>query len=146
MVLGALHARNAHKFESWLLRGPGFWAGFFLYPLALAVYRLPKGYVAADLLNSAACFLVVAGAAGFWMKCPGIGRWLAVAGTYSYGTYLIHQPFAIHWASFLQGQPAWQAVPQLFLIAFGLAVVGTTLERYLGRWLTQSVAPKPTRP
>lgn len=146
MVLGALHARNAHKFESWLLRGPGFWAGFFLYPLALAVYRLPKGYVAADLLNSAACFLVVAGSAGFWMKCPGIGRWLAVAGTYSYGTYLIHQPFAIHWASFLQGQPAWQAVPQLFLIAFGLAVVGTTLERYLGRWLTQSVAPKPTRP
>lgn len=146
MVLGALHARNADKFESWLLRGPGFCAGFLLYPVALAVYHLPKGYVAVDLLTGVACFLVVAGAAGFWSRIPGLGKWLAVAGTFSYGIYLVHQPYAIYFASFLKGQAAWQAVPQLILLAVALAIWGGLLEKFLNRWMSPPVAPKPARP
>jgi peptidoglycan/LPS O-acetylase OafA/YrhL len=146
MVLGALHARNADKFESWLLQGPGFCAGFLLYPVALAVYHLPKGYVAVDLLTGVACFLVVAGAAGFWSRIPGLGKWLAVAGTFSYGIYLVHQPYAIYFASFLMGQAAWQAVPQLILLAVALAIWGGLLEKFLNRWMSPPVAPKPARP
>jgi peptidoglycan/LPS O-acetylase OafA/YrhL len=146
MVLGALHARNADKFESWLLRGPGFCTGFLLYPVALAVYHLPKGYVAVDLLTGVACFLVVAGAAGFWSRLPGLGKWLAVAGTFSYGIYLIHQPYAIYFASFLKGQPAWQAVPLLILLAVALAIWGGLLEKFVNRWMSPPVAPKATRP
>ena len=146
MVLGALHARNADRLEGWLLRGPGFAAGLCLYPLALAVYHVPRGYVAADLLTGVACFLVVAGASGFWARLPLLGPGLALAGTYSYGIYLIHQPYAIHWASFLKGQPAWQAVPQLLALAVALAVWGGLLEKLLGRWLIGPVAPGPTRP
>ena len=146
MVLGALHARNADKFESWLLRGSGFWTGFLLYPVALAVYQLPKGYVAVDLLTGVACFLVVAGAAGFWSRLPGLGKLLAVAGTFSYGIYLIHQPYAIHFASFLKGQPPWQAVPLLILLAVALAIWGGFLEKFLNRWMSPPVAPQPHRP
>lgn len=146
MVLGALYARDSEKFEKWLLRGPGFLAGFLLYPLALQVYHLPKGYVAADLLTGVACFLVVAGASGFWARIPHLGRWLALAGTFSYGIYLVHQPYAIHFASFLKDQPAGLAVPQLLLLAVGLALWGGGLEKILGRWLSGSVAPKPAHP
>ena len=146
MLLGILHARNTDRFEAWLLRGPGFWTGFLLYPMALAVYQLPKGYVAVDLLTGVTCFLVVAGAAGFWSRIPGLGRWLAVAGTFSYGIYLTHQPYAIHFASFLKGQPAWQAVPQLILLAVALAIWGGLLEKFLNRWMRHPVAPKPARP
>ena len=146
MALGALHAKQAERFEAWLLRGPGFLAGLFLYPLALAVYQLPKGYVAVDLLTGIACFLVVAGASGFWAGIPHLGRWLAVAGTFSYGIYLIHQPYAIHLGSFLKGLPAWQAVPLLLTIAVSLAFWGGFLEKILTRWLQGPVAPNPPRP
>ena len=146
MVLGALHAKQADRFEAWLLRGPGFLAGLVLYPLALAVYSLPKGYVAVDLLTGVACFLVVAGASGFWAGIPYLGRWLALAGTFSYGIYLVHQPYAIHFGSFLKGMSAWPAVPLLGIIAIGLALWGGLLERILTRWLQGPVAPRPPRP
>ena len=146
MLLGALHANNAARFEGWLLRGPGFLAGLVLYPLALAVYQLPKGYVAVDLLTGMACFLVVAGASGFWAGLPHLGRWLAVAGTFSYGIYLIHQPYAIYFGSFLKGMPAVQAIPLLLVIAVGLSFWGGFLEKTLTRWLQGPVAPKPPRP
>ncbi|MEY5063077.1 MAG: hypothetical protein RLZZ112_1041 [Verrucomicrobiota bacterium] len=146
MLLGALHAQNADRFESWLLRGPGFLAGLVFYPLALAVYHFPKGYVAVDLLTGIACFLVVAGASGFWSKIPHLGRGLAVAGTFSYGIYLIHQPYAIYLGSFLKGLPVWPAVPLLLVIAVGLAVWGGFLEKVLTRWLQGPVAPTPPRP
>ncbi|NDD56312.1 MAG: acyltransferase [Verrucomicrobia bacterium] len=146
MVLGALHAKNAARFESWLLRGPGFLAGLLLYPLALKTYQVPNGYVAVDLLTGIACFLVVAGASGFWASIPRLGGWLALAGSFSYGIYLIHQPYAIHFASFLQGMPAARAIPLLVLIVVGLAFWGGLLEKLLSRWLAEPVAPKPPRP
>jgi len=146
MALGLLYAKHPDRFESWLLRGPGFVTGLLLYPLALATYQLPKGYVAVDLLTGMACFLVVAGASGFWASLPHLGRWLALAGSFSYGIYLVHQPYAIYFASFLQGQPAKRAVPLLFLIMVGLALWGGLLEKILTRWLARSVAPKSSRP
>ncbi len=146
MVLGTLHAGNREKFERWLLGGPGFLAGLLLYPLVLAAYRIPRGYIAVDLLAGIACFLVVAGASGFWMRIPLLGSWLAWAGTFSYGIYLVHQPYAIHLASSLKGQPAWQAVPQLLAIAALLALWGGHLEKFLGGWLGGPVAPRPPRP
>ena len=146
MVLGALYAKQPDRFESWLLRGPGFFTGLLLYPLALATYQLPQGYVAVDLLTGVACFLVVAGASGFWASLPYLGRWLALAGSFSYGIYLVHQPYAIHFASFLQGQPPGRAVPLLLLIVLGLALWGGLLEKVLTRWLSGPVDPKPARP
>jgi len=146
MVLGLLYAKHPDRFESWLLRGPGFVTGLLLYPLALATYQLPKGYVAVDFLTGIACFLVVAGASGFWAEIPRLGRWLALAGTFSYGIYLVHQPYAIHFASFLKGQPVWPALPLLLVLVVGLAVWGSLLEKVLTRWLAGPVAPRSPRP
>jgi len=146
MVLGALYAKQPDRFESWLLRGPGFVTGLLLYPLALATYQMPRGYVAVDLLTGVACFLTVAGASGFWASIPHLGRWLALAGSLSYGIYLVHQPYAIHFGSFLQGQAAGRAVPLLFLLVLGLALWGGLLEKVLTRWLAGPVAQKTSRP
>jgi peptidoglycan/LPS O-acetylase OafA/YrhL len=102
--------------------------------------------VAVDFLTGIACFLVVAGASGFWSKIPYLGQSLALAGSFSYGIYLVHQPYAIHFASCLKDQPAWIAVPSILLIAIGLAVWGGCLEKILTRWLTRPVAPKSISP
>ena len=69
-----------------------------------------------------------------------------MAGTFSYGIYLIHQPYAIHFGSFLKGMSAWPAVPLLGIIAIGLALWGGLLEKILTRWLQGPVAPRPPRP
>ncbi|MCX6935348.1 MAG: acyltransferase, partial [Verrucomicrobia bacterium] len=142
MVLGGWYARNPDGFENWLLRGRGFLAGLFLYPVALIAYQLPNGYVAVDFLTGVACFLVMAGASGFWSEIPHLGRLLAVAGSFSYGIYLVHQPYAIHFASFLKDHSAWEAVPLLLLLVATLAVWGGLLEKILNRWL--SPPPTPT--
>ena len=146
MVLGSWFARHPASFENWLLRGRGLLTGLCLYPIALLVYQLPRGYVAVDFLTGIACFLVVAGASGFWTKIPYLGQGLALAGSFSYGIYLIHQPYAIHFASPLKDRSAWIAVPSLLLIATGLAVWGGCLEKILTRWLSPPVAPKSISP
>lgn len=146
MVLATSYAKNPDSFEHWLLRGRGFFTGLCLYPFALLLYQLPRGYVAVDFCTAVACFLVVAGASGFWSQLPLFGRGLALAGSFSYGIYLIHQPYAIHFASFLQGQPAGLAVPSLLLLAVALAAWGGWLEKLLTRWLSPPVAPPPRSP
>jgi peptidoglycan/LPS O-acetylase OafA/YrhL len=146
MVLGFSFAKHPDSFENWLLRGRGLLTGLCLYPVALLVYQLPRGYVAVDFLTGIACFLVVAGASGFWSKIPYLGQGLALAGSFSYGIYLVHQPYAIHFASRLKDRSAWIAVPSLLLIATGLAVWGGCLEKILTRWMSPPVAPKSISP
>lgn len=144
MVFGAWYARNPDTFERWLLRGRGLTAGLLLYPIALAVYQIPHGYVAVDFLTGTACFLVVAGASGFWAKIPGLGQALAWAGSFSYGIYLVHQPYAIHFASFLKERASWIAVPALLLLAVGLAFWGGCLEKVLHAWFSKTTdKPRP---
>jgi peptidoglycan/LPS O-acetylase OafA/YrhL len=140
MVLGGSYARNPDKVENWLLHGRGFLAGLCLYPIALLVYQLPRGYVAVDFLTGAACFLVVAGASGFWAKIPYLGPALALAGSFSYGIYLIHQPYAIHFASFLKDKSSSIAIPSLLLLAILLSIWGGLIEKLLHSWFS----PKPT--
>ena len=137
MVFGTWYARNPDAFENWLLRGRGLAAGLLLYPVALAVYQIPHGYVAVDFLTGTACFLVVAGASGFWTRVPYLGQALALAGSFSYGIYLVHQPYAIHFASFLKEKSSWVAVPSLLLLAASLAIWGGYLEKVLNSWFSE---------
>ena len=143
MIFGAWYARNPDTFEHWLLRGRGLAAGLLLYPIALAVYQIPHGYVVVDFLTGTACFLVVAGASGFWAKIPGLGQALAWAGSFSYGIYLVHQPYAIHFASFLKEKSSWIAVPCLLLLAASLAIWGGCLEKVLNSWFSEKKNPVP---
>ena len=137
MVFGTWYARNPDAFENWLLQGRGLAAGLLLYPVALAVYQIPHGYVAVDFLTGTACFLVVAGASGFWARVPYLGQALALAGSFSYGIYLVHQPYAIHFASFLKEKSSWVAVPSLLLLAASLAIWGGYLEKVLNSWFSE---------
>lgn len=146
MILGGWYAQAPERLEQWLLQGRGFLAGLCLYPFALLIYQLPRGYVFVDFLTGVACFLVVAGASGFWARIPILGSLLALVGSFSYGIYLVHQPYAIHFASFLKGQPASVALPCLMILVAALALWGSFLEKILNRWLTPPVAPKSISP
>ncbi len=144
MVLGVWFDRQPQHFESWILQGRGFLTGLLLYPVALLAYQLPRGYIAVDFLSGVACFLVVAGASGFWAKIPFLGSGLALAGSFSYGIYLVHQPYAIHFASFLKGQTASIAIPSLVLLVGALSLWGGILEKLLNTWFSNKPRKEPS--
>ena len=128
--------------EAWLLGGKGFLTGLLLYPLAIASYINGTTYLLTDLLTAASCFLVVAGASGFLSSVPVWGRLLSLAGTYSYGIYLIHQPYAIYFTLKIQNWPAWPAIPLLFLLMVVLALWGGSLEWVMNKVMARLLPAK----
>ena len=85
-----------------------------------------------------------AGASGFWAKIPFLGSGLALAGSFSYGIYLVHQPYAIHFASFLKGQTASIAIPSLVLLVGALSLWGGILEKLLNAWFSTKPKKEPS--
>jgi len=76
-----------------------------------------------------------------------LGPALALAGSFSYGIYLVHQPYAIHFASFLKDKSSSIAVPSLLLLAIILSLWGALIEKLLNSWFSPkppSTPPNPT--
>src|SRR5437660_1137249 len=116
MALGAWHVRSTSRVESSLLRGPALVAGIALYPLALKLYANGVAYVFCDFGTGACCFFAIVGIAGVIMRVGGLAKILTVVGTYSYGLYLIHQPYVIWLGLKIRPQPVLMFI-LIFIIA-----------------------------
>jgi len=95
MALGMWHARPGSRIESVLLNGPGLIAGILFYPLALKLYSNGVAYVFCDLGTGLCCFLALVGISGLILRVASLAKLIALVGMYSYGLYLIHQPYVI---------------------------------------------------
>jgi peptidoglycan/LPS O-acetylase OafA/YrhL len=95
MALALWHSRAPERVEWFLLRGVGFLVGLALYPGALWFYHGLEGYVFVDLATGVCCFLEVVGVAGLIARFSAPAKIFALIGAYSYGLYLIHQPYVI---------------------------------------------------
>ncbi len=141
MVLGRWYCENPRMIESFLLHGRGFLLGLIFYPIALWFYRDKYTYIAVDLLTGLCSFLVVTGLSAVLGRVSWFGRILAYVGTYSYGIYLVHQPYMIFLGERIRNQP----VIIFVLVALAaLAVVslwGIFLERATNHILNK-VIPK----
>ena len=96
-----------------LLRGAGFLAGLLLYPLALKLYDNGIAYVFCDFGTGACCFLEIVGVAGVILHFPRLAKTMGLVGAFSYGLYLIHQPYVILLGLRIREIPAW-----IFLLVF----------------------------
>lgn len=131
MTLGVLHLQNREGVERWLLGAPGFFGGLVLYWFAYLFYQGAIPYIGADLWTGTCCFLVVVGLCGWLEKSAFIVKWLGLVGAFSYGIYLIHQPFVI-WIGkqpWVRALPAWQFMLLVVVVLFVLSVVGIFLEK-----------------
>ncbi len=127
MALGMWNAKSAERAEWFFLRGPGLIAGVILYPAALWLYDY--SYVFVDFATGACCFLVIVGLAGFISRAPGLAKIISVVGLYSYGLYLIHQPYVIWLGLHIRPQPILIFL-LIFLITLAiLSVWGMVLEK-----------------
>lgn len=146
MVLGMAHAQDPERVERGLLGGAGLALGLALYFVAPFFYTSSTAYVFADLWTGLCCFLCVVGVAGLLAKWSFAAKWIGLAGAFSYGVYLVHQPYVIWLGLRIKDQPAWI----FFLIAAVTLIVlgtwGVCLEKFANAALERVLGEKKKKP
>jgi peptidoglycan/LPS O-acetylase OafA/YrhL len=95
------------------MRGAGLVTGLILYPAALQLYDGLYNYIFVDFATGACCFLEIVGVAGIVSLSQRSAKLFGLVGVYSYGLYLIHQPYVIWLGLRIRNQPVW-----MFLLIF----------------------------
>src|SRR2546421_8494134 len=144
MALGMWHLRSTSRIESLLLRGPALIAGILLYPLALKLYDNGIAYVFCDFGTGVCCFLAIAGIAGLISRVGGLAKILGVVGMYSYGLYLIHQPYVIWLGLKIRPQPITIFILIFVITAAVLSAWGIVLERLTNALITKLLPARKT--
>ena len=64
-------------------------------------------YIFVDLATGACCFLVLVGISGIIARVTSAGKMIGLVGAYSYGIFLVHQPYVIWLGLRIREQPLW---------------------------------------
>ena len=107
MALGMWHSQSPARAEWFLLRGVGFITGLLLYPVALLLYHGLVDYIFVDFATGACCFLEIVGVAGLIARFRKPAHLFGLVGAFSYGLYLVHQPYAIWLGLRIRAVPIW---------------------------------------
>jgi peptidoglycan/LPS O-acetylase OafA/YrhL len=142
MVLGMLHFREPERVERWLLGGAGLVLGLALYFVAPYFYTGATPYVFADLWTGTCCFLSVVGISGLLEKWSVAAKWLALVGAFSYGIYLVHQPYVIWLGLRIREQPPWAFFAITAVVLVVLSAWGIFLEKFANATLEKIVGGK----
>jgi peptidoglycan/LPS O-acetylase OafA/YrhL len=146
MALGMWHARSTSRAEWFLLRGPGLIAGLILYPLALKLYDNGIAYVFCDFGTGACSFLAIVGVAGLISRVGAPAKIIGLVGAYSYGLYLIHQPYVIWLGLKIRPQSIWMFILIFVITAAVLSAWGIVLEKTTNALVTKLLPAKKTAP
>ncbi len=95
MVLGELMAQSPGRTFRLLLSWKGFLGGVITYTLGLVTYQPNLMSVFSDGLIATGLSVILIHLGYRLDKVPGIGRAFALAGVFSYGIYLFHQPYVM---------------------------------------------------
>jgi peptidoglycan/LPS O-acetylase OafA/YrhL len=129
MVLGMVYLREPERIERWLLGGTGLVLGIVAYYFAPIFYG-SKAYVFADLWTGTCCFLAVVGVAALLEKWSFAAKWIGLVGAFSYGVYLVHQPYVIWLGLRIRDLPAWAFLAISVAVLIVLSAWGMFLEKF----------------
>jgi peptidoglycan/LPS O-acetylase OafA/YrhL len=138
MALGLLYRRDAPSADRWLFCWPALVAGAVLYWLGVESYATTASYTFADPLIGTGLAIVLAHLARQVDRIPAIGPGIVTVGAYSYGLYLVHQPFVLYVAAAARHLPTPGFVAVLAALIAVLATVGMAVEIRVNQ-LTQRV-------
>ena len=144
MSLAMWHTQSAARLEWFLLRGAGFVVGLILYPAALLLYHGATAYVFVDFATGACCFLEIVGIAGLILLFKGLANVFGLVGLYSYGLYLIHQPYVIWLGLRIREQPIWMFLLIAVATLAVLSAWGALLEKATNTLVNKLVSRKKT--
>ena len=129
MTLGMWHSRSTARAERFFLGGAGMVTGLLLYPAALQLYNNGYAYIFVDLATGACCLLEVVGLAGIIIRFTGPARVFGLVGAFSYGLYLVHQPYVIWLGLRIREQPIWMFLLIATATLAALSALGIVLEK-----------------
>jgi len=142
MTLGMWHSRSTARAEWFFLRGAGLAMGLLLYPAALQLYHNGLTYVFVDLATGVCCLLVIVGIAGIISRFPGPAKLFALVGAFSYGLYLVHQPYVIWLGLRIREQPIWMFLLIAVATLAVLSAWGIVLEKATNALVTKLVSAR----
>src|SRR5436309_9710150 len=128
MSFAMWHSQSTARVEGFLLRGAGFVVGLILYPAALQLYHGLYQYIFVDFATGACCMLEIVGIAGMISLFPRPAKLFGLVGLYSYGLYLIHQPYVIWLGLRIREVPIWMFLLICIPTLAGLSAWGMVLE------------------
>src|SRR5437870_1292597 len=142
MALGIWHKQSPDRVEWFLLRGAGLVVGLVLYPAALWLYHNGITYVFVDFATGACCLLEVVGVAGFIWRLNGVAKLFGLVGAFSYGLYLIHQPYAIWLGLRIRPLSTWSFLLILVATPIVLSAWGILLAKSTNGFVNKVYPPK----
>jgi len=107
MSFAIWHTQSTARVEWFLLRGAGLILGWILYPAALQLYDGLYDYIFVDFATGTCCMLEIVGIAGIILIFKEPAKLFGLVGLYSYGLYLIHQPYVIWLGLRIRQEPIW---------------------------------------
>ena len=129
MALAMWDRRFPKPLERFLLGGPALITGVVLYPAALLLYANLTTYVFVDIATGTCCFLVLVGLAGMIARAEYPAKAIGLVGIYSYGLYLVHQPYVIWLGLRIREQPIWSFLLIALATLIVLSLWGMLLEK-----------------
>ncbi len=145
MVLGWHYRRNQAAAQEWLFMGRTFFLGALIYVLGLYSYNSTLLYVFTDALIGTGLFIILAHVSIWADLLPPLGRMLAYVGAFSYGLYLLHQPYVIYFGERLRELDMLTASLVGWVIIAGLTVCAIPLERYVNQLTSRILDRKKDR-
>ncbi len=104
MVLGWVYRHHQEAAQERLFTGSTFFAGVALYVAGLYSYGPALAYLLTDALIGTGLFIILAHLSVWTNLVPRLSTMLAHVGAFSYGLYLLHQPYVIYFGELWRGQ------------------------------------------
>jgi len=133
MVLGLLYRRYPGEVGHRLFSFPAIVAGIVIYVLGLYSYATPQTYIFNDALIGTGLSIILAHVARWGDLLPHLGATLAYVGAYSYGLYLLHQPYVLYFAERMRWMNEAVFTVLAWLIIALIACLAIPLERYVNQ-------------
>jgi len=132
MALGMTERESAGALEELILSLRGVVFGVAIYGVGLYTYGSALTNTVTDALTGTGLFLILSNLASVSDAARGrLGAALVYAGMYSYGLYLLHEPFVVY----LGIRMRWMGMPMFvasaFVIIALMVVVSAQIERYV---------------
>lgn len=144
MALGALYRRRGAVANAWLFHPAALAIGFSGYVAGLYTYGSLAGYVVTDALTGIGLFVIVAHVARAAAKLGAFGWLLTASGMYSYGLFLLHQPYVIYFGERLRDLSLWPFLIVAAATVAILAFLSAQLERAVNALTDRALArPRP---
>jgi len=144
MVLAVWYQEDRARVDRRLFSLGGLAAGAAIYTAGLYSYDSALTYTLTDGLIGTGLFVILANLAWSARRLPRIERAITYVGIWSYGFYLIHQPYMIYFGARVRWMSMAEfTVATIPLIAL-LAILSSGLERVVNR-ITDRVLARPER-